>query len=183
MCRPRALPSTRIRCCGFRVEVKQVELSGPEISFMRGDGGSMYLGNADTPAPDRPAADPALSPAEIDAADGGFPDLLAALYIMDRGIEPQLEGAINAGFERFAVVNGTITVCDARAGAPLPRHRPQRRPRQDDFGACRDARHLRLRRPLDRDHRSRPRRQFRQPRHVGGLLAAHHRRHFPGPRR
>ncbi|HVY18965.1 MAG TPA: AsmA-like C-terminal region-containing protein [Bauldia sp.] len=110
------IPSTRFAIDPFallrlRVEVKQVELSGPEISFARGGGGSIYLGNADTPAPAKAAAPPpTLSPAEIDAADGGFPDLLAALYIMDRGIEPQMEAAIDAGFERFGVVNGTISL-------------------------------------------------------------------------
>jgi Protein of unknown function len=112
------IPSTRFAIdpyslLTFRVEVKQVELSGPEISFARGDGGSIFLGNAGTAAPERKPATPTLSTAEVDAADGGFPDLLAALYLMDRGIEPQLEGAINAGFERFAVVNGTISVWDA----------------------------------------------------------------------
>jgi hypothetical protein len=86
-------------------------LNAPEVSFVRSDAGAMYLGNADTPPPAGGTAKPAaLTPAEIDAADGGFPDLLAALYIMDRGIEPQLEGAINAGFERFAVVNGTVSI-------------------------------------------------------------------------
>ncbi len=112
------VPSTRFAIdpyalLRFRVEVKQVELSSPEISFARGPEGQVYLGTANTQPPPKKAATaaaPALSPAEIDAADGGFPDLLAALYLMDRGIEPQLEGAINAGFERFAVVNGTVNL-------------------------------------------------------------------------
>jgi hypothetical protein len=112
------VPSTRFAIdpyalLRFRVEVKQVELASPEIWLARGNAGSIYLGTADTPAPAAAAAAPAspsISPAEIDAADGGFPDILAALYIMDRRIEPQMEAAINAGFERFAVVNGTLTV-------------------------------------------------------------------------
>ena len=98
-------PSSLLR---FRVDVKQIELSDPQISFVRAADGGIYLGNADTEL--RPQTVPPLSPAEVDSADGGFPDLIAALYIIDRGIEPQLEGAIDKGFERFAVVNGTVSL-------------------------------------------------------------------------
>ena len=123
------LPSTRFAIdpfalLGLRVEVKQVELSDPELSFARGDSGAIYLGTGATPQPPKKAASAAapISPAELDAADGGFPDLLAALYVLDRGIEPQIEGAISAGFERFAIVNGTISV--ANAGQDEPRRFP-----------------------------------------------------------
>ncbi|MEJ0098134.1 MAG: hypothetical protein WDM84_09805 [Bauldia sp.] len=123
------LPSTRFAIdpyalLALRVEVKQVELSDPELSFARGDGGAIYLGTGATPQPPRKAAAAAapLSPAEIERADGGFPDLLAALYVLDRGIEPQIEGAIKAGFERFAIINGTISV--SNAGQDQPRRFP-----------------------------------------------------------
>ena len=110
------IPSTRfaidaLALLSFRVEIKQIELSSPEIALARGAAGSIYLGNANSPPPPSAANQPSqVSPAEIDAADGGFPDIIAALYLMDRGIEPQLEHAIDAGFQRFAVVNGAFTI-------------------------------------------------------------------------
>ena len=101
----------------FRAEVKQVELTNPEFAFVR-DGGALYLGNANTAHPQSGPVEATvpLSEAEIDSADGGFPDLLAGLYIMDRGIEPQLQAAIARGFERFAVVSGTVTIFDRQSG-------------------------------------------------------------------
>jgi hypothetical protein len=116
------VPSTRFAIDAyalltFRVEVKQVELTNPEFSFVR-DGGALYLGNANTEhaTPSGPAAPAPLPDAEVDSADGGFPDLLAGLYILDRGIEPQLQMAIDRGFESFAVVSGTVTLLDREAG-------------------------------------------------------------------
>ena len=112
-----SVPSTRFAIdpyalLGFRVEVRQIELANPQIAFARAEDGSVYLGNAATARGPR-ARPPPIAPAEVDAADGGFPDLVAALYLIDRGIEPQLEGAIKAGFERFAVVDATIDLWDA----------------------------------------------------------------------
>ena len=109
------IPSTRLAIdplalLEFRVEVKQIELSGPQISFARGDAGSIYLGSADTSVPAAVTKPAAVTPAEIDAADGGFPDIIAALYLMDRAIEPELEHAIETGFTRFAVINGDFTI-------------------------------------------------------------------------
>ena len=109
------IPSTRLAIdplalLEFHVEVKQIELSGPEISFARGDGGAIYLGNADTAAPAAVTKPAAVTPAEVDAADGGFPDIIAALYLMDRAIEPELQHAVEAGFTRFAVINGSFSI-------------------------------------------------------------------------
>lgn len=42
-----------------------------------------------------------------------FPDLVSALKILDRGIEPPINEATAAGFQRLSVVNGTISVWDA----------------------------------------------------------------------
>ena len=119
------LPSTRFAIdpyalLALRVKVKQVELSDPEVSFARGDNGAIFLGTGATPPPPKKAASAPtpISPAEVDAADGGFPDLLAALYVLDRGIEPQIEKALSAGFERFAIINGTISVTGASQATP-----------------------------------------------------------------
>jgi hypothetical protein len=118
------LPLTRFAVdpyalAGAKVEIRQIELSQPVVSFARGEGGEVYLGTAATPAPPpKPAASaPPISAAEIDAADGGFPDLVAALYVLDRGIEPDIEAATRAGFERFAIVNGTVTISGAGGSA------------------------------------------------------------------
>ena len=45
-----------------------------------------------------------------------FPDLVSALKILDRGIEPPIDAATAAGFQRLSVVNGTISVWDASEG-------------------------------------------------------------------
>ncbi len=136
----------------FHVDLKAVELNGPQFSFVRAGGGNVSLGVADksaeatpasddtstvaasatNPAPAAPppntAAGPASAgvPADTAAADAGtpgqdgvkqaglaFPDLVSALQILDRGIEPPITAATNAGFQRLSVVNGTISVWDA----------------------------------------------------------------------
>jgi hypothetical protein len=113
------LPETRFAIepwalLGLRVEVKAVELSQPVVTLARSDTGNIYLGTSSTPEPATPPPNAEkISPAEIDAADGGFPDLVAALYVLNRGIEPEIEGAIGAGFERFTMVNGTISIATA----------------------------------------------------------------------
>ena len=112
------VPSTRfavdpLSLFGFRVEIGQVELSGAEISFVRAEGGAVRLGNAttayaaDRSRPERP------QDAVSESSGSGFPDLFAALQILDRGIEPSIAAAVGAGFERLALVNGTIYVWDA----------------------------------------------------------------------
>ena len=116
------VPSTRfaidpLPLFRFRVEISRVELTGAEVSFVRGAEGAVRLGNADTVLAARsPAAGPAAAPPPAAAATGGFPDLFAALTIIDRGIEPQIGAAVRAGFERFALVDGTIFVWDAARG-------------------------------------------------------------------
>ncbi len=124
------VPSTRLAIdplalLRFRVEIHQVELAGAEISFVRTEDGAVRLGNADTVVAGTSAAPPAEAPAptpsqptttavSADAAPpGGFPDLFAALRILDSGVEPQIDAAVRAGFERLALVDGTVFVWDA----------------------------------------------------------------------
>src|SRR5207253_5035200 len=88
--------------------LREVELSGAELSFVRTADGKVLLGDADTVQTDaRPAA---TEPPQT----GGFPDLFGALTILDRGMEPPIDAAAAAGFERFAMVNGTVSVWDAQ---------------------------------------------------------------------
>jgi hypothetical protein len=121
----------------LRVNVQTIELSGAQLSFVRDSDGEVYLGNASTiharkrkqldqsnelspaGAPQTAPALPQESPAtdsdtESGAEnDGGFPDLLAALQILDHGIEPPINNAIRGGFRRFSLVDGDIGVWDA----------------------------------------------------------------------
>ncbi len=101
----------------LKAEVKQVEMVDPEISFVRGESG-VYIGNASTVRPDSEAritgASTLVPPGEI--SDGGFPEVLGALYVLDRGIEPQIDRAIGAGFQRFGMVDGVINVFDVQSG-------------------------------------------------------------------
>ena len=70
------------------------------------------------PAPAPAGADPAASPATAAAGEAAtaFPDLVSALKILDRGIEPPINAATASGFQRLSVVNGTISVWDAGEG-------------------------------------------------------------------
>jgi hypothetical protein len=115
------VPSTRFAVdpyalLAFRARVTQVELSNPEVSFVRGPSG-VFIGNAATASGERGEAAPLPDPAAEGLSDGGFPEILTALYMLDRGIEPQLENALHVGFERFAVINGNVTIWDAQSGA------------------------------------------------------------------
>ena len=122
------VPSTRLSIdplslLRFRVEIHQVELSGAEISFARTIDGAVRLGNAETVQPGGTAgttsAAAAAAPAtptavpSASASTGGFPDLFAALRIIDSGVEPPIDAAVKAGFERLALVDSTIFVWDA----------------------------------------------------------------------
>ena len=113
------VPSTRLAIdplslLRLRVEISNIELSGADISFVRADDGEVYLGNSGTAhavARANPKAPP--SPGQA-GADGGFPDLLAAMQILDSGIEPPIEAATRAGFKHLSIVNGSIDVWDAQ---------------------------------------------------------------------
>jgi hypothetical protein len=116
------VPSTRfavdpVSLLTFRALVTQVELSNPEISLVRGTEGGIYLGDTATARAERGEAAPLADDRPEGLTDGGFPEILAALYQIDRSIEPQLETAIRRGFERFAVVNATVTVWDGTDGS------------------------------------------------------------------
>jgi hypothetical protein len=72
----------------------------------------------DAAAATAPAAAGAAKPAAGSTTGGDpnsvvFPDLVAALKILDRGMEPPIESATAAGFQRLSVVNGSIAVWDA----------------------------------------------------------------------
>jgi hypothetical protein len=120
------VPSTRLdidpaALFAFRLDVQAVELNNAELAFARAATGRIYLGNSRTRndvALRAQAAEP-----DVEADEGGFPTLLAALHLLDRGIEPAIKGAADAGLRRFAFNNGTIDFWDA-ARAQL-RHFPR----------------------------------------------------------
>jgi hypothetical protein len=114
-----SVPATRLAIdplalFGLRVEVRTIELSKANLSFVRADNGEVYLGNSATAhaaARKRAVPPPNALPK---GADGGFPDLLAAMQILDSGVEPPINSAIRSGFERFSLVDGNIDVWDAQ---------------------------------------------------------------------
>lgn len=134
------IPSTRLAIdlwamFGMRGLVRAVEVDGATLLFSRSEDGRVHLGELRATAAledangfSAPVVPPAVAlPSDLaDAAagpdgeqGGGFPDLFAALQILDRGIEPAIATAVRSGFERFAMTNATISVKDARE--PLPR--------------------------------------------------------------
>jgi hypothetical protein len=129
------VPSTRLAVDAlalltFRGVIRSVELNAPEVTFTRQTDGKVVLGRgspdkaapapAPAPAAARPPAEATAAGANVAAAratatgvSGGFPDLLAALQILDHGIEPSIQTAIRAGFERFSMVQASIDIIDA----------------------------------------------------------------------
>src|SRR4029079_15985329 len=113
-----SLPATRfavdpLALLGFHVEVSVIEAVKPEVSLVRSPLGEVYLGNSATihAAAARPST---VTPGFVATGpDGGFPDLVQALQILDRAVEPAVDAAVRAGFARFSVVDGTINVWDA----------------------------------------------------------------------
>lgn len=120
------IPATRLAIdplsfLKLRVDIRTVEISNPEISLVRGKTGRIYLGNADTVPRAQslgaaPASDPAQAAAdkEFDRTDGGFPNLVTALRILNGALDPVIDAAFERNFERFAVDAGTIQIWDAR---------------------------------------------------------------------
>jgi hypothetical protein len=111
------VPSTRLdidptALLSFNIDVPAIELNNAELSIVRADNGSVYLGNFSTArsVSQRPET-PTLEAAQD--SEVGFPQLLAALQILDRGIEPAIDGATKAGLRRFSFNNGTIDFWDA----------------------------------------------------------------------
>ncbi len=131
----------------LHVDIRSVELNGPEVSFIRDRRGRVRLALAEaaspadgtavasgtvpggvTPlpggglaapavsAPSAEAPTPAVVPSKDQTPPSPFPDLVSALQILDRGIEPPIDAAARAGFERLSVVNGTLSVWDAGDG-------------------------------------------------------------------
>jgi hypothetical protein len=125
------VPSTRldidpISLFAFRVDIHAVELNDAELAFVRSDRGAVYLGNAATEhqaARRRPNPPPNALPGRD--ASGSFPELLAAMQILDRGIQPAINSAIKEGLQRFTFNNGTVQVWDAE------RAQERRFPRSD----------------------------------------------------
>lgn len=113
------VPSTRldidpVALFAFRLDIRTIELNNAELDFVRADSGDVYLGNATT---GHAAAERRKRPSkDVQAvgADGGFPHLLAALQILDRGIEPAIDSAVKQGLQRFSFNNGTIEIWDAQ---------------------------------------------------------------------
>jgi hypothetical protein len=110
------IPSTRldidpIAVLSFDINVPAIELNNAEFSIARADNGDVYLGNSSTAHPERRSQTPADSPTHDNQT--GFPQLLAALQILDRGVEPAIDGAARRGLRRLSFNNGTIEVWDA----------------------------------------------------------------------
>jgi len=104
----------------LRVDIRTVELTSPELSLVRGKAGQVYLGNAETVyrPPPAGAARPAPAPPVIDdalaQADGGFPDLVTAMRILNSGLDPAIEAAFERNFERLTIDAATIQIWDAK---------------------------------------------------------------------
>ncbi len=97
----------------LKISVSVLEASGTELSLVRSDDGQVYLGNSQTAhAAARKRAQPTPK-AVAGGPDGGFPDLFEALQILDRGLEPQINAAVAAGFARFNLIGGAIDIWDA----------------------------------------------------------------------
>ena len=113
------IPSTRLdidpaALVAFRLDIHSVELNNAELAFVRAETGEFYLGNSSTIYADSKQRSEA-SPVAISVGDdGGFPHLLAALQIVDRGIGPAIDNAVKEGLQRFSFNNGTIEVWDAQ---------------------------------------------------------------------
>jgi hypothetical protein len=108
-------PSTRLAVepwslLRFKVNISTVELSGAQLSIVRSGDGEVYLGNASTEHVAKPGAPKAAAPA--DATDGGFPELYALLRSLDRGAEPGVTAALDAGLLHFSLVDGTLNIWD-----------------------------------------------------------------------
>lgn len=113
------VPATRFRVntaalLTLRLEVKAIEIDRPEINFIRLTDGTVRLGSLETPLLGKPAE--AVATTVVVGPDGGFPDLVGPLRILDRGIEPPIYAAIRAGFNHLAMTEADIVVWD-QAGA------------------------------------------------------------------
>src|SRR5262249_19379328 len=112
------VPSTRLALdplalLRLRVEVSTVELSKAELSLVRSHAGDVYLGNAETVHTASARAPPAEPERTREVSAVGFPDILAGLQVIDRGLAPSIDAAVKAGFLRFALVDGTLSVWNA----------------------------------------------------------------------
>jgi hypothetical protein len=111
------VPSTRLdidptSLLSFRVDVSAVELNNAEISLVRAAAGDIYLGNSHTAyVPRLPAHVPAQN--ITDSAEAGFPQLVAIFQVLDRGLQPGIAKAVDAGLRSFASNDGTIELWDA----------------------------------------------------------------------
>jgi hypothetical protein len=115
------VPSTRLAIDPFallrlRVEVSTVELSNAELGFVHSRDGEVYLGNADTVHTAKARSAPAQPDRTRELSAVGFPDILAGLQFIDHGIAPSIDAAVKAGFLRFALVGGTISIWNAEKG-------------------------------------------------------------------
>ncbi|MFO1184275.1 MAG: AsmA-like C-terminal domain-containing protein [Bauldia sp.] len=116
-----SIPSTRLAVdplalLMLHVTLRSVELNQPVLAFARDAGGGVMLGRSATGVgegdkADEPGAD---SPRNAGAPEpaGGFPDIFNALQILDRGLEPTVAKALQAGFERFSMVQATVEIAD-----------------------------------------------------------------------
>lgn len=111
------MPSTRVDIDPFglfllRVDIEAVEFNDAELDFVRSDTGEVYLGNAETTHADAEPSTPQGRALPV-GPEGGFPDLVAGLQILDKGIEPAIRRASDGGLRRVSFNNGTVQVWDA----------------------------------------------------------------------
>ena len=124
------VPSTRLALdplslLRLRMDVRTVEVSDADISFVRSHSGRVYLGTSNTihraepatPASGQPETPPAPATNQVEPAgeiDGGFPDILTALRTLNSALDPSIEFALDRGFERLSIDASTIQIWDAR---------------------------------------------------------------------
>ncbi|MHA1553251.1 MAG: hypothetical protein ACTSU0_02440 [Alphaproteobacteria bacterium] len=98
----------------LRLEVNAVELTGAELNFVRMADGTVKLGTGGGRVD--AVSQPTPQPSFVSGRDGGFPDLIGPLQILDRGMEPPIYAAVRAGFSSLGLVDSTISVWDAASG-------------------------------------------------------------------
>jgi hypothetical protein len=167
-----------IALLSLRSEVCTVEFHRADVSPLRSADGDVYLGNAETEyaaAAARSAAAAAAAPGE----HGRLPDLLAALQIVDRGMEldqRRREGRLSASPRSMVRSRSGTPSAPSSAGLRAPTSTSRSMPpRQSD----RQRRQFRLWRPLDGNLPAPGRYVDRGAGALGRIPAAYRRRYFP----
>ncbi|MCC6983809.1 MAG: hypothetical protein IT535_11105 [Bauldia sp.] len=88
--------------------VRSVEVTDAKVAFVRGSSGRVEFGALGDGRRLRLDATPPSGAVPT----GGFPDIVGALQILDRGIEPAINAAENYGFRSFSMLGTTIEFRD-----------------------------------------------------------------------